>query len=113
ARDPAGPRSRRAGSAMNPCRAACLLALALLVGGPGGAAAPAFHRWVDADGRPRVSNVPPPGVRTDGTLRPAWHPNSIAVQHRRLRDDLARRDAELARRAGALEPVPGAADAAE
>ncbi len=58
-----------------------------------------FHTWVDSAGRRHVSNVAPPGPDTAAAAQPFRHPHSIAAQHRRLRETLARRDAELARRA--------------
>lgn len=49
-----------------------------------------FYRWTDANGGARVSNVPPAGVRTDGSVERAYHPWSVAGQHARMRERLAR-----------------------
>ncbi|MEQ8234793.1 MAG: hypothetical protein RLW61_02475 [Gammaproteobacteria bacterium] len=86
-----------------------LAGVVMLCASGGVAAARGFHYWTDATGRARVSNVAPAGVREDGSVREAWHPNSIAAQHRRLREELARRDTELARRAAAPARSPDVA----
>ena len=62
-----------------------------------------FYRWTDAHGRVRVSNVPPAGVRDDGSLAPGFNPLSIQAQHASLRARLAARDAELAAAAAQSE----------
>jgi len=58
-----------------------------------------FHTWIDSAGHRHISNVPPPGSHANDAGQSFRHPNAIAAQHRRLRETLARRDAELARRA--------------
>lgn len=67
-----------------------------------------FYRWTDAHGRVRVSNVPPRGVREDGSLAPGFHPLSIQAQHAALRARLAARDAELAAAAAQSEAAAAA-----
>lgn len=81
--------------------------VAAVVAGPAQAE---FYRWVDASGRTRVSNVPPAGVRADGSIAPRFNPNSIAAQHARMRERLARE--ESARRAAQDEDAGGAGSAA-
>ncbi|MGE0860240.1 MAG: DUF4124 domain-containing protein [Gammaproteobacteria bacterium] len=68
-----------------------------------------FYRWTDAHGRVRVSNVPPRGVRADGSLAPGFNPLSIQAQHAALRARLAARDAELAAAAAAQSEAASAA----
>lgn len=87
-----------------------LLVSMLLLLASSGAAQAEFHTWVDGAGRRHVSNVAPPGPGTDGAAQPFRHPHSVAAQHRRLRETLARRDAELARRAARRGDVHGAAE---
>lgn len=67
-----------------------------------------FYRWTDAHGRVRVSNVPPRGVRDDGSLAPGFNPLSIQAQHAALRARLAARDAELAAVAAQSEAASAA-----
>lgn len=49
-----------------------------------------FYTWIDGEGRKRVSDIPPLGVRNDGTIVEDHYPFSAAAQHRRLRDRLRR-----------------------
>lgn len=65
-----------------------LAALVACCAGPGAGAE--FYRWTDSDGAVRISNVAPPGVRADGSLRAGHHPYSLAAQHARLRARLER-----------------------
>ncbi len=83
-----------------------LLAVVALLCAP--AALAEFYRWTDAQGRVRVSNVPPRGVRDDGSLAPGFSPHSIQAQHAALRARLAARDAELAAAAAQSEAASAA-----
>ena len=67
-----------------------------------------FYSWTDAQGHVRVSNVPPPGVLSDGSIAAAFRPLSIAGQQAALRVRLQRRDEELARDAAAQSAAPAA-----
>ncbi|MGE0482756.1 MAG: DUF4124 domain-containing protein [Gammaproteobacteria bacterium] len=72
-----------------------------------------FYRWTDAEGHARVSNVPPAGVRADGSLARNHHPYSIPAQHARMRERLAREADALAAAAStrgepAVSMAPGA-----
>lgn len=91
---------------------ATLLMLALMISA-GGDAAAEFHVWRDAAGHKHVSTVPARGYRAERTLRPAYDPNSIVYQHRRMRERLqlltARLDEQAAlaeREEGADQPTP-------
>ncbi len=77
--------------------AAVLVAVAL-------PAAAEFHAWTDAEGRRRISNVAPSGVRIDGGLREGYHPYSVSAQHARLRAKLERQGAAI--EAAAAEEAP-------
>ena len=76
---------------MSPAR---LLGVAVLLYASGAAAE--FYRWTDAHGRVRVSNIPPRGVRADGSIAPGFNPLSVEAQRAALRARLEARDAELA-----------------
>lgn len=54
-----------------------------------------FYRWIDSSGQARVSNIPPQGVRSDGSVSPAFNPSAIAVQQAALRARLQARDTAL------------------
>ena len=47
-----------------------------------------FYKWTDEDGQRRISNIPPQGVREDGTVVDTYHPYSIIGQHARMREKL-------------------------
>lgn len=54
-----------------------------------------FYRWTDSSGQPRISNIPPQGVSSDGSIAPSYHPSSIFAQQAALRARLQARDAAL------------------
>ena len=62
-----------------------------------------FYRWVDAHGQVRISNIPPQGVASDGSVIARYNPSSIAAQQRQLRARLKARDATLAIDAAAAQ----------
>lgn len=70
-----------------------------------------FYTWQDARGQPRVSNIPPHGVRADGSIDTRFNPLSVAAQQAALRSRLKSRDAQLAAARAAFQS--GAATAAE
>lgn len=74
---------------------AARLLLAILFALPASFSNAEFHVWTDADGRRRISNLPPSQVAGDGRVRERFHPYGIAAQRARLREELSRRDAEL------------------
>jgi hypothetical protein len=47
-----------------------------------------FYKWTDEKGQSRISNIPPQGVRDDGTVVDTYHPNSIVAQHARMLEHL-------------------------
>ena len=73
-----------------------ILAVAAFVVAPSNAE---FYSWEDADGRRRISNIPPAGVDADGGVLPGHHPLSISAQHARLRARLKQETLELERAA--------------
>ena len=62
-----------------------------------------FYTWKDASGQPRVSNIPPRGVRADGCIEARVNPDSIAAQRAALRDRRKARDGQLAAARAALQ----------
>jgi hypothetical protein len=56
-----------------------------------------FHVWYDAAGDKHVSTIPRQGFSPAGTIRPAYDPNSIVYQQRRMLDNLSLQADELAR----------------
>jgi hypothetical protein len=62
-----------------------------------------FYIWHDARGQPRVSNIPPSGMRDDGSIRSDFNPLSIAAQQAALRSRLKVRDRQLAAARAALQ----------
>ncbi len=62
-----------------------------------------FYTWHDARGQPRVSNIPPRGVRADGSIDARFNPLSITAQQAALRDRLKARDRQLATERAALQ----------
>lgn len=69
-----------------------LCAAALLVGR---AVHAEFYRWTDSSGQLRISNIPPAGVASDGSIAPSYSPSSIAAQQAALRARLKARDDAL------------------
>ncbi len=47
-----------------------------------------FYSWVDEAGQTRISNIPPQGIREDGSVVDTYHPYSIIAQHARMREKL-------------------------
>ncbi|MEX2482852.1 MAG: hypothetical protein WD928_18500 [Gammaproteobacteria bacterium] len=86
------------------------LLLAILLAAPAALVSAEFHVWSDAEGRRRVSNLPPSQVAPDGTVRERFHPYGIAAQRARLRAELARRDAELIEETPLDKPLGAAAE---
>ena len=64
-----------------------------------------FYRWTDAQGRERVSNLPPPAIGSNGHPEPNQHPWSVRSQHPAMR-------AELERQAASLEAAEAAVSSA-
>ena len=59
-----------------------------------------FYQWTDEEGQRRISNIPPNGVREDGT---------IVAQHARMREQLEHQamDIEHAEAEAATKNDPG------
>ena len=76
-------------------RAAILLVLCAATLLMARAAHAEFYRWTDTSGQTRISNIPPQGVSSDGSVAPSYNPSSIAVQQAALRVRLQARDAAL------------------
>lgn len=71
----------------------CLALGAMLASTP---ATAEFYRWIDADGKPRVSNITPSGVRADGRVKKHHHPYAWHNQQQRMRTRLQRQARNLA-----------------
>ena len=68
-----------------------------------------FYQWTDEEGQRRISNIPPNGVREDGTIVDTYHPYSIVAQHARMREQLEHQamDIEHAEAEAATKNDPG------
>ncbi len=56
-----------------------------------------FYSWVDEAGQTRISNIPPQGIREDGSVVDTYHPYSIVAQHARMREKLKQQAASIER----------------
>ncbi len=73
-----------------------------------------FYKWTDETGQARISNIPPKGIREDGTILDTYHPNSIMAQHARMRKQLEQQAVDIEHaeaaakndRRGGLAPFP-------
>lgn len=54
-----------------------------------------FYRWIDTRGQVRISNIPPQGVASDGSVIARYNPSAIAAQQAALRKRLQARDAQM------------------
>ncbi len=79
-----------------------LCATTLLVNGTAHAE---FYRWTDANGQLRISNIPPQGVASDGSVAPSYNPSSIAAQQTALRVRLKARDEALQAQSRAAQSI--------
>ena len=55
-----------------------------------------FYQWTDEEGQRRISNIPPQGVNSDGTVLDTYHPYSIVAQHARMREQLEQQAMDIA-----------------
>ena len=56
-----------------------------------------FYSWVDEAGQTRISNIPPLGIREDGSVVDPYHPYSIIAQHTRMREKLKQQAVSIER----------------